>query len=180
MLFQIAAHCAHQANSFPLSIRRYLNHLINTYILDPSYLPPLLATIRQTLFPNNSLFPPPPSSTSPTPSTPPPTGEDLAKLKRKTAEDILSLLPLPLIQRIWGGLKREDDTEEQLRNYVEQEILSVWEDEWMNKWVYYRVLETVVVAILPELGADKEKDVDEEEEEEKTVKGLLERRGIIT
>ena len=92
-------------------------------------------------------------------------------------EDILSLLPLSIIIRIWGRKGREDEIEEELREYIEKEILSVWEDEWMNKWVYYRILETVIVAILPELGADKGK---EDEEGEKTVKGLLERRGIIT
>ena len=49
----------------------------------------------------------------------------------------------------------------------------------MNKWVGYRILETVVVAVVPELAYVGETEGGEKGEGEGTVRELLEQRGIV-
>ncbi|RKU40911.1 hypothetical protein DL546_000063, partial [Coniochaeta pulveracea] len=67
---------------------RLLSHTIQTKLLDPATLPPLLRTIRGSLFPNNA----------PGPSTlkPPESEAELRALRRRCARSLLALVPKPL------------------------------------------------------------------------------------
>ncbi|KAL8936314.1 MAG: hypothetical protein Q9216_004994 [Gyalolechia sp. 2 TL-2023] len=135
---------------------QYLHHLINNHVLKPSLLPSLLSMIRTNLFPRNSLPPPPPSA----PDTPA-AQQQRGEMKRKCAEELSALLPDIVVNRAVAGLSREDVVRE-----VESE-LDVWGDAYMNKHLAYRILDLIVVRVLPEMG-------------EKGVKELMEARGIGT
>ncbi|KAI4237440.1 MAG: hypothetical protein L6R40_005932 [Gallowayella cf. fulva] len=126
---------------------KYLHHLLTTD-LTPSLIPPLLSTIRTTLFPRNALPPPTPD---------PPSPEEQAEIRRNCAEALCSLFP-DVLNRA-AGLFRGDLVRE-----VGLE-LDVWGDAYLNKHLAYQILELVVVRILPEMG-------------EKGVKELMEARGI--
>ncbi|KAI5928610.1 PXA domain-containing protein [Camillea tinctor] len=64
---------------------RLLSHHIQTRILDPAHLPPLLRAIRAAVFPNNA-----PGSPS---LVPPSSDEQLAALRRRCASALLALVP---------------------------------------------------------------------------------------
>ncbi|KAL8983978.1 MAG: hypothetical protein Q9177_004825 [Variospora cf. flavescens] len=127
---------------------QYLHHLLINHILNASYIPSLLSTVRKNLFPRNAL--PPPAPEAPTP-------EQQAELKRQCAESLSALLPDFLARA--AGLSREGLVKE-----VETE-LDVWSDTYLNKHLAYQILDLIVVRVLPELG-------------EKGVKELMEARGI--
>ncbi|KAL9016891.1 MAG: hypothetical protein Q9185_005746 [Variospora sp. 1 TL-2023] len=127
---------------------QYLHHLLINHILNASYIPTLLSTVRKNLFPRNALPPPAPE---------PPTPEQQAELKRQCAESLSALLPDFLARA--AGLSREGLVKE-----VETE-LDVWSDAYLNKHLAYQILDLLVVRVLPELG-------------EKGVKELMEARGI--
>ncbi|KAL8670418.1 MAG: hypothetical protein Q9168_005047 [Polycauliona sp. 1 TL-2023] len=128
---------------------QYLHHLLLTH-LNPSLIPPVLATIRTTLFPKNAMPPPAPD---------PPSPEEQIEIKRHCAETLSSLLPAVFSRA--AGLSQQ-----QLVQEVEDE-LDVWGDAYLNKHLAYQILELVVVRILPEMG-------------EKGVKELMESRGVYT
>lgn len=115
---------------------RYLHHLLQTYLLSSHLLPDLLALARQTLFPHNSL--PPPAAPAPSP-------EQVREIKHACAQSILSLLPPSLCRRLWGA--DQDGWAEE----VEVE-LDVWNDSWMNKHLAYKVLDLIIVRVLPEVA----------------------------
>ncbi|KAL8652476.1 MAG: hypothetical protein Q9210_002656 [Variospora velana] len=127
---------------------QYLHHLIINHILNASYIPSLLSTIRKNLFPRNAL---PPAATEP------PTPEQQAELKGQCAESLSALLPDFLARA--AGLSQEGLVKE-----VETE-LDVWSDAYLNKHLAYQILDLLVVRVLPEMG-------------EKGVKELMEARGI--
>ncbi|KAI4278228.1 MAG: hypothetical protein LQ337_001169 [Flavoplaca oasis] len=128
---------------------QYLHHLLVTH-LNPSIIPPVLSTIRTTLFPKNALPPPPPD---------PPSPEQQIEIRRHCAETVCSLIPAILSRA--AGLSRQ-----QIVREVEEE-LDVWGDAYLNKHLAYQVLELVILRVLPELG-------------EKGVKELMEARGVYT
>ncbi|CAL8576386.1 hypothetical protein XPA_002272 [Xanthoria parietina] len=128
---------------------QYLHHLLVTH-LNASLIPPILSTMRTTLFPRNALPPPSPD---------PPSPEQQSEIRRHCAETLCSLFPAMLSQA--AGLSRQ-----QLIQEVEGE-LDVWGDAYLNKHLAYQILELVVVRVLPEMG-------------EKGVKELMEARGIFT
>ncbi|KAL8996258.1 MAG: hypothetical protein Q9169_004189 [Polycauliona sp. 2 TL-2023] len=128
---------------------QYLHHLLITH-LNPSLIPPVLATIRTTLFPRNALPPPAPD---------PPSAEQQIEIRRHCAETLCSFVPAILSRA--AGMSRQELIQE-----VEDE-LDVWGDAYLNKHLAYQILELVVVRILPEMG-------------EKGVKELMESRGIYT
>ncbi|KAL8726360.1 MAG: hypothetical protein Q9166_006767 [cf. Caloplaca sp. 2 TL-2023] len=127
---------------------QYLHHLLLTH-LNPSLIPPVLSTIRTTLFPRNALPPPVPD---------PPSPEQQIEIKRDCAEALSSLLS-DILHRA-AGLSQEE-----LIREVECE-LDVWNDAYLNKHLAYQILELVVVRVLPEMG-------------EKGVQELMEARGIL-
>ncbi|KAL8863594.1 MAG: hypothetical protein Q9178_000275 [Gyalolechia marmorata] len=126
---------------------QYLHHLLVTHF-NPSLIPPVLSTIRTTLFPKNALPPPAPD---------PPSPEQQVEIRRRCAEALCALFPAMLHRA--AGLSRQ-----QLLQEVEVE-LDVWNDAYLNKHLAYQILELVMVRVLPEIG-------------EKGVKELMEARGI--
>ncbi|EDO04496.1 hypothetical protein SS1G_06979 [Sclerotinia sclerotiorum 1980 UF-70] len=65
-------------------IDKLLSYQIHTHILDPTLLAPLLCTVRQTLFPNNTLAP----------ARIPPTPAETIEIRRRCAQAILGLIPI--------------------------------------------------------------------------------------
>ncbi|KAL8854866.1 MAG: hypothetical protein Q9221_000372 [Calogaya cf. arnoldii] len=128
---------------------QYFHHLLVTH-LNASLIPPVLSTIRTTLFPKNAMPPPTPD---------PPSPEQQSEIKSHCAETLCSLYPIILSRA--AGLSRQ-----QLLQEVEDE-LDVWGDAYLNKHLAYQILELVIVRVLPEMG-------------EKGVKELMEARGIET
>ena len=88
------------------------------------------------------------------------------------------MLPRGIWRRIFGKEEEEEEEEEgkgekkkkkktTISNKWTREVegeLEVWGDGWMNRHLGYRILELVVVRVLPEMG-------------EKGVKELMEGRG---
>lgn len=117
-------------------VSRYLHHLLQTHLLSAQLLPELLALARQTLFPRNSL---------PPPAAPPPSPEQVEEIKQACAGSILSLLPAFLCRRLLG------DNQVDWAREVELE-LDIWADTWMNKHLAYKLLDLVIVRVLPEIA----------------------------
>jgi hypothetical protein len=115
--------------------KRILSHAIQTHILDPKLLPPLLRTARAAVFPNNTLAPP---RIVPSPS------EQLL-IRHRCAETILSLIPAK-IQDIYFGAGIERRVREV------EDVLNVFEDSYCNKHLLYGVAELIIVRLIPELG----------------------------
>ncbi|KAF2156982.1 hypothetical protein K461DRAFT_273078 [Myriangium duriaei CBS 260.36] len=125
---------------------RLLSHHINTILTDPTRLPPLLKTLRTTLFPNNSLAP-----GVPPPSTP----EEIQTIKSRCADTILSLIP-EAVKGVYFGSPPSSDQEEQKiwrREALEREVLELFADEYANKHFLFALLEVVVCRLFPELSA---------------------------
>ncbi|KAH7041114.1 PXA domain-containing protein [Microdochium trichocladiopsis] len=74
---------------------RLMSHCIQTYMLAPDHLPPLLRSIRGALFPNNA----PGTSTL----TPPSSDEELAALKRRCARAIWGAVPKRVGRLYYGA-----------------------------------------------------------------------------
>ena len=139
---------------------RFLHLLIQTHILTPSRLPPLLLTLRTTLFPNNG---------PPGPARPVPSAEEQLVIRRNAAKAILSLTPR-WSDGIWvgsanGGLfaregraKKEEDTGKKPKEPNEDVIkeveglLDVFGDSYMNRHLVFGIIELVLVRLCPEVG----------------------------
>ncbi|MCJ1357269.1 MAG: hypothetical protein MMC33_007265 [Icmadophila ericetorum] len=149
---------------------RFLRHIISTHVLTPSLLPPLLHTIRTSLFPGNALAPP-----RPIPSA----AQQLA-IKRSCAETILDVIPQVVARRLLLGSslrslrqqreeKLADDNSPHAersatpaaagksneREMMLQEIeavLDVFGDSYCNKHLLYGIIELCLVRIVPEIS----------------------------
>jgi hypothetical protein len=120
---------------------RLLSDAIQTHILHPSLLPPLLRTARAALFPNNA----------PAPPRQIPSASEQVLIRRRCAEAILSLVPLP-IQDVYFGPGAERRVEEV------EELLNIFDDSYCNKHLLYGAVELILVRLMPELA---EKGVEE-------------------
>jgi hypothetical protein len=107
-------------------------------LLNPTFLPVILRTIRTTLFPNNSLGLP----------RQPPSDVETTAIKRRCAASLLNLLPPNLAAAFFASRK----SDAQLA-YVE-ELLSCLDDTYLNKHLIFQIIELVVVRLIPELGVD--------------------------
>ena len=116
---------------------RFLDYLIQTYILPASLLPQLLLNARITLFPGNSLGGPAP----PIPSV----KEQLA-IRKQAAESILSLVPPWVAQTFFASNKPQE--------WIEQveDLLEIFSQPELNRHWIYGVLELVLVRLMPELA----------------------------
>ena len=119
----------------PTNAIRFLHLLTTTYLLTPAHIPPLLQQLRLMLFPNAML---PTPADSPPPSTYP-------AIKRRCAVDILALVP-PMVQHRFFAMRDEEEIVAQV-----EEVLEGFSDEWCNKHLGYRMLELVVLRVVPEL-----------------------------
>jgi len=72
-------------------------------------------------------------------------------LKRDAARAILSLIPPKICERVLGV---EGGEREMWVGEVEGG-LGVWEEGWVNRHVLWRVVEVVVVRVVPELELGK-------------------------
>jgi len=95
------------------------------------------------------------------PPPPPPSAEEVLKIRRQAARDILSLVPVPISRTFFST----DDHEEMVAQ-VEETILDVFGDAYMNKHLIYGILELLMVRLAPEML-------------EKTPMELLAERGLV-
>ena len=134
---------------------RFLSSSIRKHILPPSVLPPLLLNLRVALFPGNAQGPPTPE---------PPSSEKRLQIRKRCAEALLSLVP-PLVSRVYFSVDSDEDGEKEMIGQVEQ-VLDVFGDAYLNKHIFYNILELVIVRLMPELG-------------ESTPIELLNERGVL-
>ncbi|PQE13134.1 PXA domain-containing protein [Rutstroemia sp. NJR-2017a BBW] len=130
-------------------IDKILSHQIHTHLLDPSLLAPLLRTTRLALFPNNTLAP----------ARVPPTPAEIVVIRRKCAEAILALIPMP-VRDVYFGSGTGAGTENKEERHIKEveDILDVFSDVYCNKHLLYAVVELIVIRLIPELA---EKGVEE-------------------
>lgn len=122
--------------------RRLIHTHVTLRVLNPAILPQALRSVRAALFPNNM----------PGPVRIPPTAEETALIKRKCAESILGLVPLPIRKVYFGsGEKGEDDDRHRKIADVE-EILDVFSDSYLNAHLLYAVVDLIVVRLVPEMA----------------------------
>ncbi|KAH4927375.1 hypothetical protein HBI79_136760 [Parastagonospora nodorum] len=115
---------------------RFLSNFIHRRILNPTFLPAILRTLRATLFPNNALGPPRQL----------PTDDEVKEIKQRCAVSILTLLPPSLAAKFFASEKREV----QLANV--EEVLSCLDDTYLNKHLIFQIVELIVLRLFPELG----------------------------
>jgi len=100
--------------------------------------------------PQSSPFPP-----SPLPSSPSRDPHNLLEIKHRTSTAIYSLLTLILprsfLQTLFNPPTSPHSTPTQ---QIEDSILDVFGDEYLNRHLLYSVLECVVVRIVPEMGME--------------------------
>ena len=113
-----------------------------TSLLAPVHLPPLLRTLRATLFPNNA----PGTSTL----QPPSSHAELLALRRRTATQLAERVPPRLYSLYFSGRPPWRDGE--LDVSAVEELLDLFGDEYCNKHIMYGVIELVLVRLMPELS----------------------------
>ncbi|TGO67529.1 hypothetical protein BOTNAR_0040g00140 [Botryotinia narcissicola] len=140
-------------------IDKLLSHQIHTLILDPTLLPPILCTLRQTLFPNNTLAP----------ARIPPTPTETIEIRRRCAEAILGLIPIAVRDIYFGrtslyssgsstntidvDLEAKTELSKEERHIREvEDVLNVFGYVYCNKHLLYGVVEMIIMRIIPELG----------------------------
>jgi len=140
------------ANSFQTIVCRFLHYTLERRVFAPSLLPPLLLNVRAIIFPGNTMGPATP---------PPPSAEEALAIRRRAAEDILSLFPPSVARRFFAT-----DDHDNMVVQIEEGVLDVFGDAYMNKHLIYGILELVMVRLVPELL-------------EKTPTELLADRGVV-
>lgn len=155
-----------QANTRFRQNSRLLSHEIRSRLLNPALLPPLLRTLRTTLFPNNA----------PAPPRVPPSPDEVLAIKHRAARAVLLATPAFVRARLFGGGggiggehlhedEGEDDEDEGQGEEGEQgedvdvvqqkeveRLLDVLGDPYLNKHLVFGIIELVVVRLLPEMG----------------------------
>lgn len=146
--------------AYPFS---FLRDLLATHFFSPTRLPPLLHTLRASIFPNNALAP----------ARVIPSAADQVAIKRRCAEAILDLIPAIFARRFFAtpvasrsGFsthgteqadsgqvhgKELDPSREHMLAEVE-EVLETFGDSYMNKSLIFGIVELCIVRLLPELG----------------------------
>ncbi|GAB7345051.1 hypothetical protein MBLNU457_3464t1 [Dothideomycetes sp. NU457] len=115
---------------------RLLSHTLHTHLLSPKNLPTALLTLRQTLFPNNSLAP----------GRPAPTPSEIQDMKRAAANAIIDALPEMVRKVYFAGAERSD-----MISDVEA-MLDVFGDSYLNRHFVFAVVEVLVVRLFPEMS----------------------------
>lgn len=108
-----------------------------TYLSPLTLLPPLLLSIRHTLFPHASL---------PSPAPPTPSPSEQVAIKTACAHSIALLVPHSILTRFFGTVDLVE-----IHTEIEHE-LDLWSDSYLNRHLAYSVLELIMVRIMPELG----------------------------
>ncbi|KAF2824988.1 hypothetical protein CC86DRAFT_326355 [Ophiobolus disseminans] len=128
---------------------RFLSHTVHKRILNPTFLPAILRTLRATLFPNNALGPP----------RQPPSDDAAREIKRRCAASVLNLVPAKVAARYFAA----QDRETQLARV--EEVLSCLDDSYLNKHLIFQIVELFILRLVPELG-------------ERGVRELMEERSV--
>jgi hypothetical protein len=112
--------------------------------VDPENIAPTLRLIRAAIFPNNAPGPP---KVAPSP-------EETLQLRRSAAEGLYALIPAPVARVYFGVRHAHDEVADRTRrvDQIEDQILGVFGDEYMNKHLMYGLLNLLVVRLLPEMA----------------------------
>lgn len=114
---------------------RLLSATIHDNLLDPAILPPLVRNVRLAAFPDNA-FPP---------ARVPPTGEQIAEIKRECAKAIIGSIP-NMIRRYYFATTEETAVVKDV-----ERMLDIVGDAYINKHLIVAAIELVVVRLFPEL-----------------------------
>ena len=140
----------------------YLRDLLAAHVFTPTRLPPLLRTVRASIFPNNALAP---ARVIPSPA------EQVA-IKRRCAEAILDLVPPGVAKRFFsspvglrhgfpsekiepddsGSLRGKEFARRQRMLAEVEEVLDTFGDSYMNKHLIFGIVELCIVRLMPEIG----------------------------
>ncbi|CAK7236829.1 hypothetical protein SBRCBS47491_009770 [Sporothrix bragantina] len=112
---------------------RLFSHYIHKFALEPALLPNLLRSIRGAIFPGNKFGASPPTLVAPA------NDEELAALKRRTAETVYA---------VWSDKKPSEAVVAE----IEGGLLDVFDDAYCNKHLLYGILEAIFVRLVPELA----------------------------
>ncbi|KAH7392035.1 PXA domain-containing protein [Phaeosphaeria sp. MPI-PUGE-AT-0046c] len=115
---------------------RLLSNVIHKRIVNPTFLPAVLRTLRATLFPNNGLGPP----------RQPPSDHEIDGIKHRCAFAILGLIP-PKLGTIFFVTADQDQQVVEVK-----EILDCLEDSYLNKHLIFQIVELIILRLVPELG----------------------------
>jgi hypothetical protein len=105
-------------------------------MLNPTFLPAVLRTLRATLFPNNTLGPP----------RQPPSDDEITRIKHRCAVAISNLIP----QRMTTTFFATEERHAQLADI--EEVLAALDDTYLNKHLIFQIVELIVLRLVPELG----------------------------
>lgn len=150
------------------------------HVFRSELLPPLLQTLRTSIFPNNALAP----------ARPVPTLREQRLIKRRAANAILSLVPAPVAARFFAtsltrvnsvkdaavkplsskpapskgeGIQIPDiDLAREMQLCDIERTLDVFGDKYMNKHLLYSIIELVVVRLVPEIAERSVQELIEE------------------
>jgi hypothetical protein len=115
-------------------------------MVNPSFLPAILRTLRATLFPNNGLGP----------ARQPPSDDEINEIKQRCAASILKLIPLKLAATYFATQERDA----QLAHV--EEVLSCLDDSYLNKHLIFQIVELIILRLVPELGSRGVRELMEE------------------
>lgn len=119
-----------------IGIFRILSSAIHKRLLNPTFLPAILRTVRATLFPNNTLGPP----------RQPPSDDEVLEIKRRCANSLLNLIPSNIAATYFAA----SDRIAQVRQI--EDILSCLDDSYLNKHLIFQIVELLILRLVPELG----------------------------
>jgi hypothetical protein len=105
-------------------------------MLNPTFLPAVLRTLRATLFPNNALGPP----------RQPPSDDEITTIKHRCAIALLNIIPQKLASAYFAAGERDT----QLADI--EEVLTGLNDAYLNKHLVFQIVELLVLRLVPELG----------------------------
>lgn len=125
---------------------RLLSNIIHKRIVNPTFLPAVLRTLRATLFPNNGLGPP----------RQPPSDDEIVAIKRRCALAILGLVPRQLGTAFFAAANQDRQLAEV------EEILDCLQDSYLNKHLIFQIVELIILRLVPELGEQGVRDLMEE------------------
>ena len=117
---------------------RLLSAQIQTKLLQPAYLPPLLQAIRLAIFPDTALAE----------ARVPPSAEQVDEIKRACAETIVKALPDLVRTRYFAT------SDEALMREDVEDMLELFGDQYINKHLLVGAVELLVVRLFPELSED--------------------------
>ena len=115
-------------------------------VLNPTFLPAILRTVRATLFPNNALAP----------ARQLPSVDETREIKHRCSVSILDLIP-PKLAALYFATRNRDT-----QLICIADVLSCLDDSYLNKHLIFQIVELTIVRLVPELGERGVRDIMEE------------------